>query len=164
MHDGDVILADDREASKAWCVDRQELFSGDSSLGFRTEMFAHFSSPRLFWAFLAGYVLDTKGVGDVRPACLFPLVKSKFFLHSGSRRCSKDGHCCMKMVIDCSSVLHKMAWRSVARAIRAASRVVVGIVGIPRVWQIRVFQLVGGHELCCRGAAELVWFGSATEA
>ena len=26
VRDGDVFLADDREAKKAWCVDRQELF------------------------------------------------------------------------------------------------------------------------------------------
>ena len=66
----------------------------------------------------AGY----QGVGDVRPACLFPLVKSKCILDSGVRRCYKAGHSCMKRVIDCSSVLHKMAWRSVALAIRAVSR------------------------------------------
>ena len=66
----------------------------------------------------AGY----KGVGNIRPACIFPLVKSNCFLDSGVRRCCKAGHSCMRRVIDCSSVPHKMAWRSVARAIRTVAR------------------------------------------
>ena len=61
----------------------------------------------------AGY----QGVGDVRPACMIPLVKSKCFL-----RCCKVGHSCMRRAIDCSSVPHKMAWRSVPRAIREVYR------------------------------------------
>ena len=61
-------------------------------------------------------------IGDVRPACMFPLVKSKCFLDSGVHRCCKVGHSCRRRVIDCSSVPHKMAWRCVARAIWAVSR------------------------------------------
>ena len=87
---------------------------GHFSLSFRKEMFAHFSSPSLFlghpdWI-RAGY----KGVGDVRPACLFPLVNSNCFLDSGVRGCCKVRHSCMIRAIDCSSVLHKMA-RTVSR-------------------------------------------------
>ena len=79
--DSDVLLADDREANKAWCVDRQELFlyltsqllldnPEHSGLGFRKEMFAHFFSPSRFWVFLSGYVLVTKGLGTfVLHAC-----------------------------------------------------------------------------------------------
>ena len=77
---------------------------GHSGLGFRKEMFAHSSSPSRFWVFLTGYVLVAKGVGDVRPACLFPLVKSKCLLDSGVRRCCKAGHSCMRRVIDRFSV------------------------------------------------------------
>ena len=47
----------------------------------------------------------------------------KCFLDSGVRRCNV-GHSCMRRVIDCSSVPHKMARRSVAQAIRAVSRLV----------------------------------------
>ena len=73
VRNGDVLLADDREANKAWCVDRQELFLYLTSQllqdkhtwtfrpGLRKGTFAHFSSPSLFLAFLAGYVQDTKG-------------------------------------------------------------------------------------------------------
>ena len=63
-----------------------------------------------------------RGVGDIRPACLFPLVKSKCFLDSGVRRCCKVGHSCMRRGIDCSSIPHKMAWCSIARAIRTVAR------------------------------------------
>ena len=95
---------------------------GHSGLGFKKKMFAHFSSPSRFWVFLTGYVLATEGVGDVRAACLFPLVKSKCFLDSGVRRCCKVGHSCTRRVIDCSSVPHKMALRSVAGAMRTVAR------------------------------------------
>ena len=66
----------------------------------------------------AGY----RGVGDIRPACLFPSVKSKCFLDSGVRRCWKVGHSCMRRVIDCSSVPHKISRRSVPGAIRTVAR------------------------------------------
>ena len=63
-----------------------------------------------------------QGSGDVRPACLFPLVKSKCFLDSVLRHCCNVGHSCMRRVIDCSYIPHKMAWRSVARGIKAVAR------------------------------------------
>ena len=122
VRDSHVFLADDREANKAWCVDRNELF---------LYLMSQLSQDRHTWTFRptksilglpnwkrAGY----KGVGDVRPACLFPLIKSKCFLDSGVRRCCKCGHSCMRRVIDCSSVPHKMAWRNVARAVRTVAR------------------------------------------
>ena len=84
--------------------------------------FAHFFWPNLIWVCLTGYVLGFKVIGDVRPACQFPLVKSKCFLDSGVRRCCKVGHSCMRRAMDCSSVPHKMPWRSVARAIRTVAR------------------------------------------
>ena len=37
-----------------------------------------------------------RGVGDIRPACLFLLVRSKCFLDSRVRRCCKVGHSCMR--------------------------------------------------------------------
>ena len=134
VRDGDVLLADDREANKTWCVDRQELFS---------HLTSQLSQDKHTWTFQPGLqerdvctLLLTKailglpnwiragfkGVGDVRPACLFPLVKPKRFLDSGGRRCCKAGHSCMRRVIVCSSVPHKMAWRSVARALRTVAR------------------------------------------
>ena len=64
-----------------------------------------------------------QGVGDVRPACLFPLVKSKCFLDSGVRRCCKVGHSCMRRVIDCSSVqITRWLGAVIARGIRAVPR------------------------------------------
>ena len=126
----DVLLVDDREANKAWCVDRKELFLYLTSQLLQdrhTWTFGHgLQEKDVCTLLLTGSILGLpnwiragyKGVGDVRPACLFPLVKSKCFLDSGVRRCCKVGHSCMRRVIDCSSVPHKMAWRSVARAIR----------------------------------------------
>ena len=117
-----------------WCVDRKELF---------LYLTSQLLQDRHAWTFRPGLqekdvctLLLTKSilglpnwicagykrVGDVRPACLFPLVKLKCFLDSGVRRCCKAGHSCMRSVIDCSSVPHKMAWRSVARAIRTVAR------------------------------------------
>ena len=127
----DVLLVDDREANKAWCVDRQELF---------LYLMSQLLQDKHTWTLrpglqerdvctlpltksilgLPGWIrAGYRGVGDIRPACLFPLVKSKCFLDSGFRRCCKAGHSCMRRVIDCS---HKMAWRSVARAIQTVAR------------------------------------------
>ena len=128
VRDGDVFLADDREAKKAWCVDRQELLLClTSQLLQDKHTWTH--RPALQETLLltksilglpgwirAGY----RGVGDIRPACLFPSVKSKCFLDYGVW-CCKVGHSCMGRVIACS-VPHKMAWRSVARAVRTAAR------------------------------------------
>ena len=134
VRDGDVLLADEREANKAWCVDWQELF---------LRLTSQLLKDKHTWTFRPGLwerdvctLLLTKsilglpgwiragyqGSGDIRPACMLRLVKSKSFLDSVVRRCCKDGHSCMRKVIDCSSVPHKMAWRSVAQAIRAVSR------------------------------------------
>ena len=123
--------ADDREANKAWCVDRQELFLYLTSQllqdkhpwtlrpGLQERDVLHSSSILGLPGWIrAGYL----SVGDIRPACLFPLVTSKCFLDSGFRRCCKAAHSCMRRVIDCSPVPHKMAWRSVARAIRTVAR------------------------------------------
>ena len=134
LRHSDVLLADDREANKAWCVDRKELFlylTSQLLQDMHTWTFRPGLQEKDVCALLltksilglpnwirAGY----KGVGDVRPACLFPLVKSKCFLDSGVRRCCKVGHSCVRRVIDCSSLPHKMAWRSVARAIRTVAR------------------------------------------
>ena len=128
VRDGDVLVADDREANKAWCVDRLELF---------LYLTSQLLQDKHTWTHRAGLqerdvctLLLTKsilgltgwiragyrGVGDIRPAFLFPRVKSKCFLDSGVRRSCKVGHSCVRMVIDCSSVPHKMPWRSVARA------------------------------------------------
>ena len=134
VRDGDVILADDHEANKAWCVDRQELFLYlTSQLLQDKHTWAH--RPGLqerdgcillltesFLGLLGWIRAGSRGVGDIRPACLFPLVKCKCFLDSGVRRCCKVVHSCMRRVVDCSSTPHKMAWRSVARAIRTVAR------------------------------------------
>ena len=90
VRNGDVLLADDREA-KAWCVDRQELF---------LYLTSQLLQDKHTWTHLPGLqerdvctLLLTKsilglpgwiragyrGVGDIRPACLVPLVKSKCF-------------------------------------------------------------------------------------
>ena len=61
----------------------------------------------------AGY----QGIRDVRPACMCQIQ-----VFSGVRRCCKVGLSCMRRVVDCSSVPHKMAWRNAARAIWAVSR------------------------------------------
>ena len=108
------------------CISRRNCCKtnkhGHSGLDFKKGMSVLFFPPNLFWVFLIGYVLGTERLGDIRPACLFPLVKSKCSLDSWVRRCCKSGHPCMRRVIDCSSVSHKMAWCSVARAIRTVAR------------------------------------------
>ena len=134
VRDSEVLLADDREANKAWCLDRKELFLYLTSQllqdrhtwtfrpGLQEIDVCAFLLTKSILGLLNWIRAGYKGVGDVRPACLFPLVKSKCFLDSGVRRCCKAGHSCMRRVIDCSSVPHKMAWRSVARAIRTMAR------------------------------------------
>ena len=124
----------EKPTNKAWCVYRHELFFYLTSQLLQdkhTRTFRPGLRERDVCTLLltksilglpcwlrAGY----KGIGEVRPACLFPLVKSKCFLDSGVRRCCKVGHSCMRRVIDCSSVPHNMAWRSLARAIRTIAR------------------------------------------
>ena len=132
VRNGDVILADGREANKAWCVDRQELIlyltsqllQDKHTWTFRPELHERDVCTLLLTKSILGLpgwmCAGYRVVGDIRPACLFPLVKSKCFLDSGVRRCCKVGHSCMRRVIGCSSVPRKMAWRSVARAVRMA--------------------------------------------
>ena len=119
---------------------------GHTGRSFKKGMFALFCSPNLFWVFLAGYVPGYRGVGDIRPACLFPLVKSKCFLDFWG-----------SSVLDCSSVPPKMAWRSVARAIRMVARLGGPGCDIFDVSQLRyeldsMFQELGTPpSRCCRG-------------
>ena len=132
--DGDVLLADKRKANKAWCVDRQELFLHLTSQLLKDEH-TWTSRPGLWERDVCTLLLSKsilglpgwiragyQGSGDIRPACMLRLVNSKSFLDSGVRRCCKVGNSCVRKVIDCSSVPYKMARRSVARAIRAVSR------------------------------------------
>ena len=130
----DVLLADDREANKACCVDRQELFLYLTSQLLQDKhtwtLWPGFQERDVCTLLLTKSILGLpdwirsgyRGVGDIRPACLFPLVKSKCFLDSGVRWCCKSGHSCVRRVIGCSSILHKMAWRIVAWAIRTVAR------------------------------------------
>ena len=176
---GAVILEDDREANKAWCVDRQELF---------LYLTSQLLQDKHTWTYRPGLkesdvctllltqsILDLpawiragcKGIGEVRPACLFLLVKSKCFLDSGVRHCCKVGHSCMRRVIDCSSVPHKMAWCGVARAIRAVARFGRPWCGIFDISQLRpavdrMFQeLDTAPARCCwRCGFPLGWFES----
>ena len=75
VRNGDVLLADDLEANKAWCVDRQELFlyltsqllQDKHTWTFRPGLQERDACTLLptksfFLAFLAGHVLDTKGL------------------------------------------------------------------------------------------------------
>ena len=98
-------------------VARQNI-PGHTGLGFKKGMFALFCSTHLFWVFLAGYVLGTEGLETfVLHACCHwsnpsvswgsSVLQSWEFVHEKGN--------------DCSSVPHKMAWRSGARAIRMGS-------------------------------------------
>ena len=134
MRSGAVLLADDRDANRAWCVDRQKLFLYlTSQLLQDKRTWTHqpgLQESDTCTLLLTKSILGLPGwiragyqeVGDIRPAYFFPLVKSKCFLDTGFRRCCKVGHSCMRAVIDCSSVPQKMAWRSIARAIRTVVR------------------------------------------
>ena len=93
MRDGDVLLADDREANKAWCVWIGKNYSctsrrnccktsipGLSRRGFKNGMFALFFSPNLFWVFLTGYGLVTEGLETLVLHAYSHKSKSKCFL------------------------------------------------------------------------------------
>ena len=91
VRNGDVLLAGDREANKAWCVDRQDLLLYLTSQLLQdkhTWKFRPGLQERDVCALLltksviglpdwirAGY----KGVGDVRPACLFSTGQIQVF-------------------------------------------------------------------------------------
>ena len=73
-------------------------------------------NPSIFAFFFFKKKKDTKGLET------FVLLACFHWSNPGVRRCCKVGHSCMGRVIGCSSVPHKMAWRSVARAIRVVTR------------------------------------------
>ena len=100
VRNGDVLLAD-REANKVRCVDRQELLlyltsqllQDKHTWTLRLELQERDVRTLLLTKSVLGLPewirAGYKGVGDVRPACLFPLFKSKCFLDSGVRRCCR---------------------------------------------------------------------------
>ena len=81
VRDGDVILADDREADKAWCVDRQELFlyvtsqllQDKHTWTHRTGLQERDVCTLLLTKSILGLPgwirAGYRGVGDIRPAC-----------------------------------------------------------------------------------------------
>ena len=106
---GAVIFVDDRGANKAWL---QYKHTWTFWPGLKESDVCTLLLNKSILGLPAWVRAGHEGIGDVRPACLCPLVKSLCFLDSGVRRCSKAGHSCMRRVIGCSSTPHTMAWRS----------------------------------------------------
>ena len=135
MRNGDVFLAEDHEANKAWCVDRQELYLYlTSQLLPDKHTWTHrpglqerdVCTPLAHQVQSGSSWLDTCWVlrGWGHSSCL-PVPTGQIQVlpglgGRGVRRCCTVGHSCMRRVLGCSSVPHKMAWRSVALAIMAA--------------------------------------------
>ena len=117
VRSGAAIHADDREANKAWCVDRQELFlyltsqllqdrySWTDWLGLQESNVCTLLLTKSIWVCLTGYGLGTEGLETFVLRACSPWSNTSGFLDSGVRRCCKVGHSCMRRVIGCSSAL-----------------------------------------------------------
>ena len=130
VRNGDVFLADDREANKAWigwnCSISRRNCCKTSIPGHLRPGLQELDVCTLLLTKSGSSWLDTGWVlrGWGHSSCL-PVPTGQIQVLPGlgrGRRCCKVGHSCMRRVIDCSSVPHKMAWRSVARSIRMVAR------------------------------------------
>ena len=111
---GKAVIGDDKDHSKIWVADQGDLcryvaecVEMDQTWAKRDDLRARDVSvclwARAFWglpAWLRRGKLAT--AGNVKFPTLFPLVKGKCFSVTGTRKCEKAGHSCMRRVVDCA--------------------------------------------------------------
>ena len=108
------MIGDDKDHSKIWVADQVDLcryvaecVEMDQTWARRDDLRPRDVSvwlwARAFWglpAWLRRGKLAT--VGNVKFPTVFPLVKGKCFSVTGTRKCQKAGHSCMRRVVDCA--------------------------------------------------------------
>ena len=131
LESGMVLVGDDRDACKVWCVDGREMFAYmvkecqlDLAWSMRRDLtpsdVCQFSVARAMLGLPAW--LRRGEPGPVRSPSIFPLIKSKCFADDGTKTCVKPGHSCWRRVVDCSQVAWPRAWKAVARGTRGLLR------------------------------------------
>ena len=114
---GKPVIGDDKGHSKIWVADQVDLcryvaecVEMDQTWSRRDDLRPRDVSvwlwARAFWglpAWLRRGKLAT--VGNVKFPTVFPLVKGKCFSVTGTRKCQKAGHSCMRRVVDCAGAL-----------------------------------------------------------
>ena len=111
---GKAVIGDDKDHSKIWVADPGDLcryvaecVEIDKSWAKREDLRPRDVSVWLwacvFWGVFAwlrrGKLATT---GNVKFPTVFPLVKGKCLSVTGSRKCEKAGHSCMRRVVDCA--------------------------------------------------------------
>ena len=128
---GKAVIGDDKDHSKIWVADQGDLcryvaecVEMDKSWAKRDDLRPRDVSvwlwARAFWglpAWLRRGRLATSG--NVKFPTVFPLVKGKCFSVSGSRKCEKVGHSCMRRVVDCAGAPGAQGNKIIGRAGRA---------------------------------------------
>ena len=128
---GKAVIGDDKDHSKIWVADQGDLcryvaecVEMDKSWAKRDDLRPRDVSvwlwARAFWglpAWLRRGKLATSG--NVKFPTVFPLVKGKCFSVTGSRKCEKVGHSCMRRVVDCAGAPGAQGNKIIGRAGRA---------------------------------------------
>ena len=128
---GKAVIGDDKDQSKIWVADRDDLcryvtecVEMDKSWAKRDDLRPRDVSvwlwARAFWG-LPAWLRRGKLVtsGGVKFPTVFPLVKGKCFNVTGSRKCEKVGHSCMRRVVDCAGAPGAQGNKVIGRAGRA---------------------------------------------
>ena len=109
---GKAVIGDDKDHSKIWVADQGDLcryvaecVEMDQTWARRDDLRPRdvWLWARAFWglpAWLRRGKLATNG--NVKFPTVFHLVKGKCFSVTGSRKCEKAGHSCMRRVVDCA--------------------------------------------------------------
>ena len=109
---GKAVIGDDKDHSKISVADQDDLcryvaecVEMDQTWVRRDDLRPRdvWLWARAFWglpAWLRRGKLAT--VGNVKFPTVFPLVKGKCFSVTGTRKCQKAGHICMRRVVDCA--------------------------------------------------------------
>ena len=111
---GQAVIGDDKDHSKIWVADQVDLcryvakcVEMDQTWARRDDLRPRDVSVWL-WAraFLGFPAWLRRGklatAGNVKFPTVFPLVKGKCFSVTGTRKCEKAGHSCMRRVVDCA--------------------------------------------------------------
>ena len=133
---GGCVTRDDKVPNKVWTSNAGEMVAATLQ-GIVTDP-AWKVHPWLSVHHLSvmGYVRGSLGVPwflrshrrhvSTRPPCLFAFVKSKCFSDTGEKVCQKDGHSCMRRVVDDSAIPYRGAWRVLGRGIRGVLEALQG--------------------------------------
>ena len=123
---GMILALDDRSGTKVWQVNPQVAYLKllDDVLADPAWRLRQDFDDALLETWLRtrnGIGLPSflrRGRGVLRLPRLMFTIKSKCFLDSGVRVCTKVGHSCWRRIIDHSGTPHAPGWRAISRGVR----------------------------------------------